>query len=93
VKIGRFPFKANGKALVFGESGGFVKIIADKDTDDLLGVHMIGPHVTDLISEAGLAKVLDATPWEIAQTIHPHPTLSETIGEAALAADGRAIHS
>ncbi len=93
VKIGRFPFKANGKALVFGKSDGFVKIIADKDTDDLLGVHMIGPHVTDLISEAGLARVLDATPWEIAQTIHPHPTLSETIGEAALAADGRAIHS
>lgn len=93
VKTGKFPFKAIGKALVFGESEGFVKIVADKDTDDLLGVHMIGPHVTDLISEAGLAKVLDATPWEISQTIHPHPTLSEAIGEAALAVDGRAIHS
>ncbi|MEQ6376506.1 dihydrolipoyl dehydrogenase [Bacillaceae bacterium S4-13-58] len=92
VKTGKFMFKAIGKALVYGESDGFVKIIADKDTDDLLGVHMIGPHVTDLISEAGLAKVLDATPWEIAHTIHPHPTLSEAIGEAALAVDGKQIH-
>ncbi|WP_043932841.1 dihydrolipoyl dehydrogenase [Bacillus sp. EB01] len=93
VKTGKFSFRAIGKALVFGESDGFVKIIADADTDDLLGVHMIGPHVTDMISEAGLAKVLDATPWEIAHTIHPHPTLSEAIGEAALAVDGMAIHS
>ncbi|WP_163102654.1 dihydrolipoyl dehydrogenase [Peribacillus alkalitolerans] len=93
VKIGKFSFKAIGKALVFGESDGFVKIVADKDTDDILGVHMIGPHVTDMISEAGLAKVLDATPWEVAHTIHPHPTLSEAIGEAALAVDGLAIHS
>ncbi|MDR4435635.1 dihydrolipoyl dehydrogenase [Bacillus tequilensis] len=92
VKIGKFPFMAIGKALVYGESDGFVKIVADCDTDDILGVHMIGPHVTDMISEAGLAKVLDATPWEIGQTIHPHPTLSEAIGEAALAADGKAIH-
>lgn len=93
VKTGKFQFRAIGKALVFGESDGFVKIVADKDTDDLLGVHMIGPHVTDMISEAGLAKVLDATPWEIGHTIHPHPTLSEAIGEAALAVDGKAIHS
>ncbi|CEG27781.1 dihydrolipoyl dehydrogenase [Bacillus sp. B-jedd] len=93
VKTGKFSFRAIGKALVYGESDGFVKIIADEETDDLLGVHMIGPHVTDMISEAGLAKVLDATPWEIAHTIHPHPTLSEAIGEAALAVDGRALHS
>ncbi|CAI6281359.1 Dihydrolipoyl dehydrogenase [Bacillus subtilis] len=92
VKIGKFPFMAIGKALVYGESDGFVKIVVDRDTDDILGVHMIGPHVTDMISEAGLAKVLDATPWEVGQTIHPHPTLSEAIGEAALAADGKAIH-
>ena len=92
VKIGKFPFMAIGKALVFGESDGFVKIIADQKTDDILGIHMIGPHVTDMISEAGLAKVLDATPWEVGQTIHPHPTLSEAIGEAALAVDGKAIH-
>lgn len=93
LKIGKFSFRAIGKALVYGESDGFVKIIADKDTDDILGVHMIGPHVTDMISEAGLAKVLDATPWEVAHTIHPHPSLSEAIGEAALAVDGKAIHS
>ncbi|WP_064091600.1 dihydrolipoyl dehydrogenase [Rossellomorea aquimaris] len=93
LKIGKFSFRAIGKALVYGESDGFVKIIADKDTDDILGVHMIGPHVTDMISEAGLARVLDATPWEIAHTIHPHPSLSEAIGEAALAVDGKAIHS
>ncbi|MBP2078247.1 dihydrolipoyl dehydrogenase [Oceanobacillus polygoni] len=92
VKIGKFPFKAIGKALVFGESDGFVKIVADKKSDDILGIHMIGPHVTDLISEAGLAKVLDATPWELSQAVHPHPALSEIIGEAALAVEGEQIH-
>jgi dihydrolipoamide dehydrogenase len=91
-KIGKFPFKAIGKALVYGESEGFVKLVVDDETDDLLGVHMIGPHVTDMISEAGLARVLDATPWEISHTIHPHPTLSEAMGEAALAVYGKAIH-
>ncbi|WP_066173494.1 dihydrolipoyl dehydrogenase [Bacillus marinisedimentorum] len=92
VKTGKFAFRAIGKALVYGESDGFVKFIADESTDDLLGVHMIGPHVTDMISEAGLARVLDATPWEVSHTIHPHPSLSEAIGEAALAVDGKAIH-
>jgi dihydrolipoamide dehydrogenase len=92
IKIGKFPFKAIGKALVYGEAEGFVKLVVDEETEDLLGVHMIGPHVTDMISEAGLARVLDATPWEVAHTIHPHPTLSEAIGEAALAVDGKAIH-
>ncbi|WP_053219276.1 dihydrolipoyl dehydrogenase [Virgibacillus senegalensis] len=92
VKTGKIPFTAIGKALVHGESAGFVKVIADQATDDILGIHMIGPHVTDMISEAGLAKVLDATPWEIGETIHPHPTLSEAIGEAALAVDGNQIH-
>ncbi|MEN2766041.1 dihydrolipoyl dehydrogenase [Ornithinibacillus xuwenensis] len=92
IKVGKFPFKAIGKALVYGESDGFVKIIMNKANEDLLGVHMVGPHVTDMISEAGLAKVLDATPWEIAHTIHPHPTLSEIMGEAALAVEGLQIH-
>lgn len=92
-KIGKFPFRAIGKALVYGETDGFVKIIADERTNDILGVHMIGPHVTDMISEAALARVLDATPWEIGKTIHPHPSLSEAIGEAALAVDGKALHS
>ncbi len=93
VKTGKFSFKGIGKALVYGESDGFVKIVADQETDDVLGVHMIGPHVTDMISEAGLAMVLDATPWEISKAVHPHPSLSEVIGEAALAVDGKAIHS
>ncbi|UFJ42886.1 dihydrolipoyl dehydrogenase [Brevibacillus humidisoli] len=93
IKTGKFSFKPLGKALVFGENDGFVKLVADAKTNDLLGVHMIGPNVTDLISEAGLAMVLDATPWEIAHAIHPHPALSEAIGEAALAVEGIAIHS
>lgn len=93
VKTGKFLFKANGKALVFGDNNGFAKMVVDEKTDDLLGVHLIGPHVTDMISEAAIAKVLDAANWEVAHTIHPHPTLSEVIGEAALAVDGKAIHS
>jgi dihydrolipoamide dehydrogenase len=67
-------------------------LIADAKTNDLLGIHMIGPHVTDLISEASLAFVLDATPDELAYTIHPHPTLSEIFSEASLMAEGRPIH-
>ncbi|MEO4052501.1 dihydrolipoyl dehydrogenase [Solibacillus sp. CAU 1738] len=92
VKVAKFPFKAIGKALVYGDTDGFVKMIADSKTNDLLGVHMIGPHVTDMISESALALLLDASPWEISQTIHPHPSLSEIIGEAALAVEGKAIH-
>lgn len=92
LKIGKFPFKAIGKALVNGDSEGFVKIIADEETNDILGIHMVGPHVTDLIGEASLAKLLDATPWEISQAIHPHPSLNEVLVESALAVDKRAIH-
>ncbi|SFX04404.1 dihydrolipoamide dehydrogenase [Thermoactinomyces sp. DSM 45891] len=92
VKVGKFPFRGVGKSLVFGETDGFIKMISDAKTDDLLGVHIIGAHATDLIGEAGLAKVLDATAWEISQAIHPHPTLSEVYGEVALAVDGKAIH-
>ncbi|SMF87617.1 dihydrolipoamide dehydrogenase [Paenibacillus uliginis N3/975] len=89
IKVGKFPFQANGKALVYGMHEGFVKVIADKTTNDLLGVHMIGPHVTELIGEAALAQVLDATPWEVGSSVHAHPTLSEIIGEAMLAVDGK----
>ncbi len=92
VKVGKFPFRGIGKALVHGEVDGFAKLIADADTGDLLGAHLIGPDVTNYISEAGLAMVLNASAWEISQTIHPHPTLSEIFGEAALAVEGRAIH-
>jgi dihydrolipoamide dehydrogenase len=92
VKTGTFSFKALGKALVLGEADGFAKVVADAGTGDILGVHMIGPHVTDMIGEAALARVLDAVPWEVGQTIHPHPTLSEALAEAMLAVDGRAIN-
>lgn len=92
IAVGTFPFQANGKALVYGQAEGFTKIIANKDNDDLLGIHMVGPHVTELISEAGLAMVLDATPWELTQTVHPHPSLSEVVGEAALAVTNEQIH-
>lgn len=92
LKIGKFPFKAIGKALVNGDADGFVKMIADEETNDILGIHMVGPHVTDLIGEASLAKLLDATPWEISQAIHPHPSLNEVLVESALAVDKRAIH-
>ncbi|MCM3569824.1 dihydrolipoyl dehydrogenase [Neobacillus mesonae] len=93
IKIGKFSFRAIGKALVFGESDGFVKLVVEEGTNKLLGAHMVGPHVTDMITEAGLARVLNATAMDIAQTIHPHPTLTEAIAEAALAADSKAIHA
>ena len=91
-KVVKFPFKGIGKSLVYGQSDGFVKLIVDEKNDDLLGVHMIGPHVTELISEASLALVLDAAPWEIGYAIHPHPTLSEIFQEVAMASDQKAIH-
>lgn len=90
-KVGKFPFRAVGKALVHGDSDGFVKVIADGETGDLLGVHMIGAHVTELIAEASLARLLDALPWEVASAVHPHPTFSEALAEAMLAVDGKAI--
>ncbi|WP_138415901.1 dihydrolipoyl dehydrogenase [Aquibacillus sediminis] len=92
IDTSKVSFKAIGKAHVHGDTDGFVKLIKDKATDDLLGVHMIGPHVTELISEASLAKLFDATPWEMTQSIHPHPSLSEIISETALAVEGRNIH-
>jgi dihydrolipoamide dehydrogenase len=92
VKIGKFPLRANGKAMIEGEGDGFIKMVADAETDELLGVHMIGGHATELIAEASLAMLLEATPWEIGLSVHPHPTISEVMGEAALAVDGVAIH-
>ncbi len=92
VKIGRFPFQAIGKAQIQGETGGFCKIIIDDNSKDILGVHLIGPHATDMISEASLAKFLNATAWEISKTIHPHPSLSEIFVESALSVDQLQIH-
>lgn len=92
VKTGKFPFAANGKAFVFGETDGFVKVVADGETNDLLGIHIVGPRATEMISEAGVAKFLDATPWELGKAPHPHPALSEALMEAALDVDGNAVH-
>ncbi len=90
-KTSKVSFKPLGKAIVLGENDGFIKVVADAQTNDILGVHMIGPHATDMIAEAALAQVLNATPWEVGQTIHPHPTLSEGLMEAMLAIDGKAL--
>lgn len=92
VAVGRFPFSALGKAQVYGESAGFVKVVADRKTNDIVGVHMIGPHATDLISEAALAQLLNATPWEAGQVVRPHPSLSEAFGDALLAVDGHSVN-
>jgi dihydrolipoamide dehydrogenase len=91
-KVGKVPFQAIAKAIIAGDYEGFAKVIGNTETGDTLGVHVFGPHATDLIAEASLAFQLDATPWEIGGTTHPHPTFSEIIGEAALAVDGRSIN-
>jgi dihydrolipoamide dehydrogenase len=92
IKVGRIPFQAIAKAVIGGEYEGFAKVIAHKDTDDTLGVHIIGPHATDLIAEVSVATTLDAAAWEIGLATHPHPTYAEILGEAALAVDGRQIN-
>jgi dihydrolipoamide dehydrogenase len=91
-KIGKVPFQAIAKAIIGGDYEGFAKVIANTETGDTLGVHLVGPHATDLIAEASLGFELEATPWEIGAATHPHPTLSEVLGEAALAVDGRSIN-
>jgi dihydrolipoamide dehydrogenase len=91
-KVGKVPFQAIAKAVIGGEYEGFAKVIARKDNDETLGVHLIGPHAVDLVAEASLGLQLEATPWEIGGTTHAHPTLSEVLGEAALAVDGRSIN-
>jgi len=92
IKVSKFPFQASGKALALGEREGFVKIIADAVSGEILGVHMIGPEVTELLPELALARTLEATAEEIACTVHAHPTLSEAIMEAAHGIEGRPIH-
>jgi len=91
-KIGKVPFQAIAKAIIGGEYEGFAKVIANKETDETLGIHLIGPHATDLIAEASVALELEAVPWEIGGATHAHPTLSEILGEAAMAVDGRSIN-
>lgn len=92
VKEGKFPFMASGKAQAMGETAGFIKVLARRDNGKIVGVHMVGPHVTDLIAEATLAVNLGATVEQLANTIHAHPTLAEALMEAAEAVHGRAIH-
>ena len=91
-RVGRFPFSANGRARTAGETSGFVKFVADAATDELLGCHMIGPAVSELVSEVVLAFAYGGSSEDIGVTVHGHPTLSEAVKEAALGALGRAIH-
>ncbi len=92
IRVGRFPFRANGKALAIGETEGMVKVIFDAKYGELLGAHIIGPEATELIAEFGVAKTLESTAFEIVKTIHAHPTLSETLMEASADALKEAIH-
>jgi dihydrolipoamide dehydrogenase len=92
VKVGKFPFRANGRALASGDAEGFVKVIADAVTDEMLGVHMVGHNVSELIAEAAVLMEFKASAEDMARCCHAHPTLSEATKEAALAVAGRAIH-
>lgn len=92
VKVGTFPFSANAKAAILGQMEGFVKLVFESKYDELLGMHIIGPKATELITEATVAMALESTLDEILATIHPHPTLAEAVGEAAHAATGHSLH-
>jgi len=93
VKSGQFPFTANGRALGHNDTRGFVKVVADADTDRILGVHMVGPNVSELIGEAVVVMEFGGSAEDLARTVHAHPTLSEAVKEAAMAVDKRAIHA
>ncbi|MEQ1882155.1 MAG: dihydrolipoyl dehydrogenase, partial [Burkholderiales bacterium] len=90
-RAGQFPFSVNGRARAIGETAGFVKMLADAKTDRVLGVHMIGPYVSELISEAVVAMEFGAAAEDIARIVHAHPTLSEAMHEAALGVDKRTL--
>jgi len=92
IRIGRFPFQASGRALASGDSSGFVKVILDEKYGEILGVHLVGSGVTELLAEVTTAMNLEATGETLHQSIHSHPTLSEAVMEAAAAAYGIAIH-
>ena len=93
VKIGKFPFQASGKAVAIGETAGLVKLVVDEKHGEVLGGHMVGPEVTEMLGELSMARLLEGTTTELGWMVHAHPTLSEAIKEAALAADGRGVHS
>jgi dihydrolipoamide dehydrogenase len=92
VRVGRFPFIGNGKAIAMGEPEGMVKTVFDATTGELLGAHMIGAEVTEMIQGYTIARTLEATEAELIRTVFPHPTVSETMHEAVLDAYNRAIH-
>jgi dihydrolipoamide dehydrogenase len=92
IKVGRFPYIGNGKAIALGEPQGLVKTVFDAKTGELLGAHMIGAEVTELIQGYTIARTLESTEAELMETIFPHPTLSETMHESVLDAYGQAIH-
>ncbi|MEO8650205.1 MAG: dihydrolipoyl dehydrogenase, partial [Acidobacteriota bacterium] len=92
VKIGKFPFTASGKARILGETDGFVKIVSEKKYDEVLGVHIIGPHATELLAEACVGMALETTADELGRIMHAHPTVSETVMEAAEGVHDLAIH-
>jgi dihydrolipoyl dehydrogenase len=92
VLVGRFPFRASGKAMAIGETDGFVKLVVDRDSRAVLGYHMIGHGVTEMLGEATLGAVLETTPVELGYAVHAHPTLSEALKEAALAVTGEGVH-
>ena len=93
VKVGKFPFAASGKALAMAAPEGFSKMVRDADTDRILGVQIVGANASDLIGEATLAIEMGATAEDLALTVHTHPTLSETVMEAAEASHGMAVHA
>jgi dihydrolipoamide dehydrogenase len=92
VKVGRFPFIGNGKAIALGEPEGFVKTVFDAKTGALLGAHMVGPEVTEMIQGYTIARTLETTEAELMHTVFPHPTVSEAMHESVLDAYGRVIH-
>jgi dihydrolipoamide dehydrogenase len=92
IKVGKFPYTASGKASAAGEKDGFVKLIFEEKYGELLGAHMIGGNVTEMIAEMVVARKLEITGHELIKTIHPHPTMSEAIMEAAAAAYDEVIH-
>jgi dihydrolipoamide dehydrogenase len=92
VRTGRFPFRASGKAMAAGDTEGFVKLVVDRATNAILGYHLIGHNVTDLLGEASLGALLETTPIELGAAVHAHPTLAEALREAALAVTGESVH-
>ncbi|MCX6072032.1 MAG: dihydrolipoyl dehydrogenase [Chloroflexi bacterium] len=93
VKVSRFPFQANGKALGMGDYAGWVKLVTEPKSGEILGAHLVGPEVTELLPELTLARMFELTPAEIGRNVHAHPTLSEAVMEAAHAAEGHSIHT